>query len=128
MQAMSRQERRMSARFLSQRPTIGVSDIARSKEFYVGVLGFDHRFDWGEPVFYAGFQRDGLVIHANAKHHGGPGGGDLYFFVDDVQGYYDEIVGRGARPESAPNAQAYGMTDFVISDPDGNRVGFGQES
>ena len=40
-----------------------VQDVLRSVEHYRDVLGLHTEFTYGEPTFYAGVERDGVVIH-----------------------------------------------------------------
>ena len=40
-----------------------VQDVLRAVEHYRDVLGFHTEFTYGEPTFYAGVERDGVVIH-----------------------------------------------------------------
>jgi uncharacterized glyoxalase superfamily protein PhnB len=54
-----------------------------------------------------------------------PGGGTVYVFCDEVDAYFGKIRGLGAKPECEPRDNFYGMRDFVIHDPDGNRLSFG---
>src|SRR5215831_6577661 len=43
-----------------------VQDVLRAVEHYRDVLGFHTEFTYGEPTFYAGAERDGVVIHLQA--------------------------------------------------------------
>ena len=43
-----------------------VQDVLRSVEHYCDILGFHTQFTYGEPTFYAGVERDDLVIHLQA--------------------------------------------------------------
>jgi catechol 2,3-dioxygenase-like lactoylglutathione lyase family enzyme len=105
-----------------------VSDVERSLRFFVDVLGFSEAFRLSK---YAGVERGGAVIHLS--HHsnpntGKPGSGGVYIFCDEVDEYYKEVVGRGANAPMAPKTYAYGMRDFVVHDPDDNRISFGCEA
>jgi hypothetical protein len=51
---------------------------------------------------------------------------DAYFWVDDVDGLYDELVRRGADIHDSPSAQGYGMYDFRVNDPHGYVLAFGR--
>jgi predicted enzyme related to lactoylglutathione lyase len=100
-----------------------VSDLAKSLEYYLKVLGFSKRFEYGG--FYAGIEMGPVQIHLNTKARTSPGSGDVYIFCDEVDGYYEEITRRGAKVEAPPKTYDYGMRDFASYDPDGNRVSFG---
>jgi len=107
-----------------------VQDVLRSIEHYRDVLGFRTEFTYGEPVFYAGVERDHVLIHLQAadqtKRRSGDGA--VYVFVTDVDALYQELKSRGARTLNEPKDYPYGMRDFAITDLDGNQLGFGMES
>jgi hypothetical protein len=89
-------------------PVFVVADILRSIEYYRDLLGFDTEFVYGEPTFYAGVERDNVLI--------------------DMDALYEELKARGARLLNAPKDYAYGMRDFNAVDLDGNELCIGMES
>lgn len=107
--------------------TFQVSSVEASLAFYTGTLGFTERFRFGD---YAGVEHGEVQIHLS-----GPGStnkrqvgqASIYIFCDDVDVYYAELLAKGASAQAPPKDYDYGMRDFVIEDPDGNLVGFGQE-
>ena len=105
-----------------------VTDLDRALEWYTRVLAFTEHFRFGD---YAGIRHGEVTIHLagrsvpNARI---PGQGSIYIFCDDVDAWFGEITGRGAVPQAPPKDYGYGMRDFVLTDPDGNLIGFGQES
>ena len=107
-----------------------VQDVLRSVEHYRDVLGFHTEFTYGKPTFYAGVERDDLVIHLQAASETKrqPGQGAVYVFVTDVDALYQELKSRGARTLNEPKDYPYGMRDFNINDIDGNQLCFGMES
>jgi uncharacterized glyoxalase superfamily protein PhnB len=107
-----------------------VNDVLRSVEHYRDVLGFKTEFTYGQPAFYAGVERDGVVIHLRAasETERRPGQGAVNVFVTDVDALYEELKARGARTLNEPKDYAYGMRDFEINDIDGNQLCFGSES
>jgi uncharacterized glyoxalase superfamily protein PhnB len=107
-----------------------VQDVLRSVEHYRNVLGFHTEFTYGEPTFYAGGERDGVVIHLQAASETKrePGHGAINVFVTDVDALYQELKSRGARTLNEPKDYPYGMRDFDINDLDGNQLCFGMES
>jgi len=107
-----------------------VQDVLRSVEHYCDILGFHTQFTYGEPTFYAGVERDDLVIHLQAASETKrqPGHGAVYVFVTDVNALYQELKSRGARTLNEPKDYPYGMRDFNINDIDGNQLCFGMES
>jgi catechol 2,3-dioxygenase-like lactoylglutathione lyase family enzyme len=111
-------------------PVFVVQDVPASVAHYRDVLGFRVEFTYGEPTFYAGVERDRVLIHlqAAAQTKRVPGQSALYVFVTGVDALYDELKGRGARVGDPPKDYPYGMRDFDLLDPDGNHLSFGQES
>ena len=111
-------------------PVLVVRDVLKSVEHYRDVLGFRTEFTYGNPVFYAGVERDRVVIHLQAASQTtrSPGHGAINIFVTDVDGLYRELKSRGARTLNEPKDYPYGMRDFNVEDLDGNDLCFGMES
>jgi uncharacterized glyoxalase superfamily protein PhnB len=107
-----------------------VRDLQRSIEHYRDVLGFHVEFIYGQPPFYAGVERDHLLIHLQASEHTKrqPGHGAIYAFTDNVDALYDELKAKGANTPQSPKDYPYGMRDFSITDIDGNQLSFGTQS
>jgi len=108
--------------------TFQVSDVEASLTFYTGIPGFSERFRFGD---YAGIEHGEVQIHLSgpgATNKRQTGQGSIYVFCDDVDAYHAELVAKGASSQAAPRDYDYGMRHFVIEDPDGNLIGFGQES
>ena len=107
-----------------------VRDVLQSVAHYRDVLGFHTEFLYGDPTFYAGVERDGVVIHLQAASETKrqPGHGAVNIFVTDVDALYRELTSRGARTLNEPRDYAYGMRDFDLNDLDGNQLCFGMES
>ena len=104
-----------------------VDDVLRSVAHYRDVLGFKVGFTYGDPVFYGGVERDDVTIHFQAAHqtrrHVGQGAANI--FVTEVDALYEELASRGAHALQPPGDRPYGMRDFDVDDPDGNRLTFG---
>ena len=107
-----------------------VKDVLRSVQHYCEVLGFHTEFTYGEPTFYAGVERDGVLIHLQAASETKrqPGHGAVNVFVTDVDTLYRELQSKGARTLKEPKDYPYGMRNFDIHDLDGNQLCFGMES
>jgi catechol 2,3-dioxygenase-like lactoylglutathione lyase family enzyme len=105
-----------------------VTDIGVSLRFYVNMLGFKEVFRYPN---YAGIEREECTLHLSHESNpntGEPGTGTVYIFCDEVDEFYRQLIERGAKLNSQPKDYAYGMRDFVIDDPDGNRLTFGAPS
>jgi uncharacterized glyoxalase superfamily protein PhnB len=107
-----------------------VRDLLRSIEHYRDVLGFHVEFTYGEPAFYAGVERDHLLIHLQASQRTKrqPGHGAIYAFTDNVDTLFEELQPKGATILQPPKDYPYGMRDFSITDIDGNQLSFGTQS
>ena len=107
-----------------------VEDVLRSLDHYRDALGFRVVFTYGEPTFYAGVERDAVVIHLQAARESKrrPRHGAVNVFVSDVDGLYRERKARGARTLNEPKDYPYGMRDFDVHDLDGNHLCFGMGS
>jgi catechol 2,3-dioxygenase-like lactoylglutathione lyase family enzyme len=103
-----------------------VQDVLRSVEHYRDVLGFHTEFTYGQPTFYAGVERDGVVIQLQAASETKrqPGHGAVNVLVTDVDALYRELKSRGARTLNEPADYPYGMRDFDIHGLDGNQLCF----
>ncbi len=104
-----------------------VSDLSASLAHYRDTLGFAVVFQWGEPLTYACLCRDDVQLHLAAATLTGKtaGQGQLCIFVHDVDAIHAELLARGARIAKPPQTYPYGMREFDIHDPDGNRLIFG---
>jgi uncharacterized glyoxalase superfamily protein PhnB len=105
-------------------------DVVRTAEYYRDVLGFKIEFLYGQPTFYAGVERDGVIIHLQAASETKrqPGHGSVNVFVTEVDALYEELKTKGAKILKPPQDYPYGMRDFDVDDLDGNHLSFGMES
>jgi uncharacterized glyoxalase superfamily protein PhnB len=110
-------------------PVFVVRDVLASVAHYRDVLGFRTEFAYGEPTFYAGVERDGVVIHLQAARASTrtPGQSAMNVFVTDADALYQELRDKGARLVNEPTDRPYGMRDFNVHDVDGNELCFGME-
>jgi uncharacterized glyoxalase superfamily protein PhnB len=118
----------MPPRLTEAAAVLTVSDVVASAKHYRDVLGFSVAFEYGDPLSYVGVCRDDVAIHlasANLTEHAA-GNGDLTIFCDGVDAIHAELAARGANVLGPPEDRDYGMRDFSVVDPDGNRLTFGQ--
>jgi catechol 2,3-dioxygenase-like lactoylglutathione lyase family enzyme len=117
-------------------PVIKSSNLEKSLQFYVEILGFDRRWPAYEAQETANGVAD-LVKHGaevQLSRHAGDGvfGSLNRVIVDDVDECYLTFRQRGLdttqRPESpihtAPVNQTWGLREFAVTDPDGNSLCF----
>jgi catechol 2,3-dioxygenase-like lactoylglutathione lyase family enzyme len=107
-------------------PMLPVKHIARSIEFYEK-LGFsvEQRNDgWGWAMLYFGECRI-MVDQSINVHPDAPRQSIVYLYPEDIAEYHRQVLGNGlAIPDL--DVTFYGMTEFRLDDPDGNRLWIGQ--
>ena len=108
-------------------PTVPVSDIDRALEFYCGLLGMEKTFENGDPVGFVILVRDHAEVHLTlSPGHKGSTTNLLHLKVDDADALYQHLEASGARIIKGLRDQEYGLRDFIVADPDGNRLDVGQ--
>ena len=109
-------------------PMLPVRSIAASIAFYEK-FGFtvEQRNDgWGWAMLC--FDECRLMIDQSINVHPGiPRASVLYLYPDDIAGYHAQVRRNGL---TIPDLEQsfYGMTEFRIDDPDGNRLWIGQRN
>ncbi len=114
-------------KILSSANVLSVKDVQSSLNFYKNVLGAKDYFSFGD---YAGVLLGLVEIHLagpSVDLRRNEGQGSIYFFCENVDEYYVDFSSKGAKIIVALENQPYSMRDFVIEDPDGNLLTFGQE-
>jgi len=108
-------------------PMLPVKSMPRSVDFYCGVLGFElekRNDDWG----WAMLRFDDCRLMLDQSINGHPAKSRdaiVYLYPDDVTEYHRQVRANGL---DAPELDEtfYGITEFRITDPDGNRLWIGQ--
>lgn len=107
-------------------PMLPVRSMPASVEFY-GKLGFtvERRGDaWGWAMLRCGECRL-MVDQSIQRHPAVPKTGVVYLYPEDIRAYHAQVRGNGIPvPDLAETF--YGMTEFRLEDPDGNRLWIGQ--
>lgn len=109
-------------------PMLPVKHIDRSIEFYQK-LGFsvENRNDnWGWAMLRFGECR--LMVDQSINvHPEAPRQGVLYLYPDNIERYHHQVRANGL---DVPDLETtfYGLTEFRIDDPDGNRLWIGQNT
>lgn len=118
----------MSTQFLKARTTLAVRDVSVSIDFYRRALGFDVNATMGDPPTFAMLGIDGVGLGLNQVDQ--PAVAPFaccYFNVDGVEGLFQRCVDAGAEITNPLTRQAWGNYDFVIADPDGHLLAFGED-
>ncbi|MFF0342610.1 glyoxalase superfamily protein [Kribbella sp. NPDC004875] len=114
------------------RPVLFVRDVQAAAEFYRERLGFRVDFLHGSPPFYGSVSRDGATLHLRFVHRpvltadAAREEGLVMAFIEvrNVKELYAEYVAAGVEPAQKLTKQAWGGTDFIVRDLDGNTIAF----
>ena len=108
-------------------PCIGVSNIEESVSFYTSKLGMRKTFENGNPVGFVIMKGDRAELHLSLCHDMKPQIQNVaHLKVSDANALFDHLSKSGVRIIKGLRDQQYGLRDFVIADPDGNRIDIGQ--
>ena len=106
-------------------PRLPVSDVEKALAFYVDKLGFTLGWKWGSPLTHANVCRDSIALDLIASPAERQGTAMAYVQLRGVDAYFSELQGRSVQLSDIGN-RAYGMRDFEVVDPCGNRLAFGE--
>ena len=118
------------AKILQNHFVLAVHDVRKSAEFYVNVLGFNIAL---EPPGWIFVKKDNCMIMLGEcpedMHPSELGCHNWfgYLKVDDVDGYYEEVRGRGSDILDHVRDKPWGMREFTVKTADGHRIVVGQE-
>ena len=107
-------------------PVLPTKDLERTHKFYCDVLGFLEPWGFGDPPQYGGVRADLQqmpAIHFTVDSERGPA--EAFVIMEDVDTYYEQVKAAGAEFIFELGQRPYGMRDFMVADPDGNRLSFG---
>ena len=102
---------------------VKVTDLARAKAWYAGLLGIEPYFD--QP-FYVGFNVGGFELGLDPDNsQGGPGrgGSTAYWGVEDRAAVWPRVLALGGRAASEPRDVGEGIKVAAVEDPFGNLIG-----
>jgi len=115
-------------------PILFVRDVSAAAEFYRDKLGFEIDFLHGNPPFYGAVSRDGACLHLRFVEK--PNFAELVvreqslilatIEVSNVKALFEAFKAQGVNFPQGLVKQAWGGTDFHVSDPDGNVISFVQ--
>ncbi len=108
-------------------PGITVSNIEASVAFYASMLGMRKTFENGNPVGFVIMKKDRAELHLSLCRQRKPQTHNVaHLKVSDANALFDHLSRSGVRIIKGLRDQQYGLRDFVIADPDGNRIDIGQ--
>src|SRR5262245_18398180 len=110
------------ARIENVTPILRVQDLAASRRYYLGTLGF--AVDWdADGMIYV--SREGQSIMLCEGEQGQPGMW-LWIGVEDADAFFTEFRAKGARIRSLPQIFSWAY-EFQVEDPDGHDLRIGGE-
>jgi len=121
-------------RVRSSAPHVLVSDLRRSVDWFVDVLGFERPELWGDPPGFAMPERDGFIVMleqragVEPRPHGAVNAWDAHFWSEGVDAFAAELIAVGADVVEMPvDRPEYWMRELFVRDPDGHLLVFGQD-
>lgn len=113
-------------------PQLFVTDIRASCDFYVGKLGFEVKFIYGDPPFYGQVGRD--EVRLNLRHVDRPMFDDrrqteedllsATIVLDDIKSLFLEYQAGGLTFHQPLRTEPWGARTFIVKDPSGNLIAF----
>ncbi len=114
--------------FSSVMPSMTVSDLPKAILFYEKVLGFQCTFTNGDPICFAIVERGGIELSLNCERLGGVAGknGCYIKLSAGIETLHAEYQKSGVPIAHPLKVEEYGMKEFMIKDPEGNTINFGE--
>lgn len=84
-------------------------------------IGWEHRYRPEFPVFVQ-LTKGGLSLYLSQHKGDCRVGGLAYFYVSDVDVWYNECRRLGIVPSIMPKNQPWGNREMRLTDPDGNQL------
>lgn len=109
--------------FRAASPILPVSDLAKSLDYYVRVLGFT--VDWRDATGMTSVSRDGcaLMLCQGDQGHAGTW---VWVGVTDVDALHETLKARGAIVRHPPSDYPWAR-EMQVADPDGNVLRLGSD-
>ena len=104
-------------------PELPLTNVAAGVAYYRDVLGFSVNYQQHD---IAVMDRDVVRILLIARTERHTGVGSCYVYVRDADALHAELVAKGAKVQGEPISRPWGLREFRVLDPEGNRLTFGQ--
>lgn len=104
-------------------PELPLDDVSAGVSYYRDVLGFSVNYQQSDiGVMDRDLAR--ILLIARTPQHQGIG--SCYLYVTDADALHAELAGKGANVQGEPISRPWGLREFAVIDPEGNRLTFGQ--
>lgn len=103
-------------------PELPVADVERAQRYYRDVLGFE--IGWLDPDKEIGAVSRGKVAIFFRKREPPFEPAVHWVFADDVDATHNELKSLGANIVDPLERKPWGLRQFTVEDPDGNRFYF----
>ena len=101
-------------------PILNVKNIQASMDYYVQKLGFEKKWDWGDPPDFGCVKRGKVEIFLCEGGQGQPGMW-MSIFMDDVDALFEEYKKSGATILDPPRDYPWDTREMLVEDLDGHR-------
>jgi catechol 2,3-dioxygenase-like lactoylglutathione lyase family enzyme len=111
-------------------PILPAQDVAKSAAFFTAKLGFDlvGQWDEGNAPSFAIVQLGNITVGLKKSERAGSGDDWAgYFYLEDIDAFTDQILGRGVPVLRGPEESFYKCREVEVKDPSGNRLCFAQD-
>ncbi|RXT28107.1 bleomycin resistance family protein [Rhizobium leguminosarum] len=130
---MPQQSKASTPTFIDAQPQLFVRDIGSSCDFYIGKLGFELAFTYGEPAFYAQVFRgaarlnlrsvDMPFLHPDFRLHE-EDALSATITLDDAKALFLEYTRAEVPLHQGLRIEPWGAQTFIVRDLDGNLIAF----
>jgi predicted enzyme related to lactoylglutathione lyase len=103
-------------------PELPVADVERAQQYYRDTLGFE--IGWLEPDKGIGAVSRGKAVIFFRRREPPFEPAVHWVFAEDVDATYNELKASGANIVDPLETKPWGLRQFTIDDPDGNRFYF----
>ena len=104
-------------------PELPFDDVPAAIAYYRDVLGFRINYQQADLGV---MDRDAITILLIARTPEHKGIGSFEAYVSNADALYEELLAKGAKILGPPVSRPWGLRDFRVIDPEGNRITFAQ--
>lgn len=102
-------------------PILPVQDFQRAMAHYQEQLGFQKRWDWGEPANFGCVERNDVSLFLSAGTAAATPSA-VFIDVEEVDTLHREYVRSGATILENPDNKPWGSREMLVEDCEGNRL------